>query len=78
MYIIQNNLTDDIYGFKENVFTSPMQMLIRPGFDFVYDFNYMIGKISDLGIIDKIDADFRFNNTFLNRISKMRIDYKGI
>ncbi|ALC42805.1 Ir60a [Drosophila busckii] len=72
MYILQNRYSDDVYGFPYNVFTSPAQMIMKAGFPFISEFNWIIRFMRDVGIIQKIDADFRYNNTYLNRIAKMR------
>ncbi|KAH8405210.1 hypothetical protein KR222_010345, partial [Zaprionus bogoriensis] len=72
MFIMQNRHADDIFAFPENVFTSPMQMIMKSGFPFMYEINMVIRYMRDVGIIQKIDSDFRFNNTYLNRIAKMR------
>ncbi|XP_037809204.1 glutamate receptor ionotropic, delta-2 [Lucilia sericata] len=78
MYILQNALSDDIYAFPYNVFSSPMQMIMKPGFPFLYDFNRMIRYMRDFGIFKKIQTDFIYNNTYLNRINKMRPDFQEI
>lgn len=75
MFILQNRHADDIYAFPDNIFTSPMQMIMKAGFPFMYEINMVIRYMRDVGIIQKIDSDFRFNNTYLNRISKMRPEF---
>ncbi|TDG39803.1 hypothetical protein AWZ03_013774 [Drosophila navojoa] len=75
MYIMQNLYADDIYAFPQNVFVSPMQLIMKAGFPFLYEMNMIIRYMRDVGIIQKIDSDFRYNNTYLNRISKMRPDF---
>ncbi|XP_058975261.1 uncharacterized protein LOC131801154 [Musca domestica] len=76
MYIMQSALADNIYAFPVNVFSSPMQMIMKPGFPFLYDFNLMIRYMRDFGFLNKIHRDFVYNNTYLNRIAKMRPDFK--
>lgn len=71
MFILQNRHADDIFAFPQNVFTSPMQMIMKAGFPFMYEINMIIRYMRDMGIMQKIDSDFRFNNTYLNRIAKM-------
>lgn len=78
MYILQSALSDDIYAFPSNVFSSPIQMIMKPGFPFLYEFNWMIRYMRDFGIFRKIQQDFEYNNTYLNRIAKMRPDFQGI
>ncbi|XP_062134086.1 uncharacterized protein LOC133844204 [Drosophila sulfurigaster albostrigata] len=75
MYIMQNRHADDIFAFPQNVFTSPMQMIMKAGFPFMFEINMVIRYMRDVGIIAKIDSDFRFNNTYLNRIAKMRPNF---
>ncbi|XP_032292969.1 uncharacterized protein Ir60a [Drosophila virilis] len=75
MYILQNLHADDIYAFPQNVFTSPMQLIMKAGFPFLYEMNMIIRYMRDVGIIQKIDSDFRYNNTYLNRIAKMRPEF---
>ncbi|XP_017145571.1 uncharacterized protein LOC108157938 [Drosophila miranda] len=72
MYTLQSALADDIFAFPQNVFTSPIQMIMKAGFPFLYEMNSIIRSMRDVGIFQKIDADFRYNNTYLNRIAKMR------
>ncbi|XP_073847891.1 ionotropic receptor 60a [Musca autumnalis] len=76
MYIMQSALADNIFAFKYNVFSSPMQMIMKAGFPFLYDFNMMIRYMRDFGFLNKIHRDFVYNNTYLNRIDKMRPDFK--
>ncbi|XP_065366791.1 uncharacterized protein Ir60a [Calliphora vicina] len=78
MYILQSALSDDIYAFPNNVFSSPIQMIMKPGFPFLYEFNWMIRYMRDFGIFRKIQQDFEYNNTYLNRIAKMRPDFQEI
>ncbi|KAM8713199.1 hypothetical protein ACLKA7_013501 [Drosophila subpalustris] len=75
MYIMQNKYADDIFAFPQNIFTSPMQLIMKAGFPFMFEMNTIIRNMRDMGIINKIDSDFRFNNTYLNRISKMRPNF---
>ncbi|EDW00626.1 uncharacterized protein LOC6559448 [Drosophila grimshawi] len=75
MYIMQSTHADDIYAFPDNVFISPIQMITKAGFPFLYEMNMLIRYMRDVGIIHKIDSDFRYNNTYLNRIAKMRPDF---
>uniref|UniRef100_A0A1A9X4A3 Ionotropic glutamate receptor C-terminal domain-containing protein n=1 Tax=Glossina brevipalpis TaxID=37001 RepID=A0A1A9X4A3_9MUSC len=75
MYILQNKIADDLYAFKRNVFSSPVQMIMKPGFPFLIEFNLLIRRMRDSGIFEKINDDFRYNNTYLNRIHKMRPDF---
>lgn len=75
MFILQNRHSDDIYAFPHNVFTSSMQMIMKAGFPFMYEINMVIRYMRDVGIMQKIDSDFRFNNTYLNRIAKMRPEF---
>ncbi|KAH8284574.1 hypothetical protein KR018_004556 [Drosophila ironensis] len=72
MYTMQSALGDDIYAFPQNVFTSPLQMIMKAGFPFIFEMNTIIRNMRDVGIFQKIDQDFRYNNTYLNRIAKMR------
>ncbi|EDV56975.1 uncharacterized protein LOC6547780 [Drosophila erecta] len=72
MYTMQSPLADDIFAFPYNVFSSPLQMIMKAGFPFLFEMNTIIRLMRDVGIFQKIDADFRYNNTYLNRISKMR------
>ncbi|XP_017045371.1 uncharacterized protein LOC108090947 [Drosophila ficusphila] len=72
MYTMQSRLADDIYAFPQNVFSSPLQMIMKAGFPFLFEINSIIRLMRDVGIFQKIDADFRYNNTYLNRINKMR------
>ncbi|SPP73398.1 uncharacterized protein LOC117587483 [Drosophila guanche] len=72
MYTLQSPLADDIFAFPQNFFTSPVQMIMKAGFPFLYEMNSIIRSMRDVGIFQKIDADFRYNNTYLNRIAKMR------
>ncbi|XP_016974779.1 uncharacterized protein LOC108041375 [Drosophila rhopaloa] len=72
MYTMQSALADDIYAFPNNVFSSPLQMIMKAGFPFLFEINSIIRLMRDVGIFQKIDADFRYNNTYLNRINKMR------
>ncbi|KAH8347795.1 hypothetical protein KR084_001077 [Drosophila pseudotakahashii] len=72
MYTMQSALADDIYAFPHNVFSSPLQMIMKAGFPFLFEMNSIIRMMRDVGIFQKIDADFRYNNTYLNRINKMR------
>ncbi|KAH8254744.1 hypothetical protein KR032_012025 [Drosophila birchii] len=72
MYTLQSPLADDIYAFEQNVFSSPLQMIMKAGFPFLFEMNSIIRLMRDVGIFQKIDADFRYNNTYLNRINKMR------
>ncbi|XP_037945972.1 uncharacterized protein LOC119678287 [Teleopsis dalmanni] len=76
MFIMQNKIADEIYAFPQNVFNSPLQMIVMPGFPLLSHFNYMIRAMSDNGIFSKIDMDFRYNNSYLNRIAKMRPKFK--
>ncbi|KAM7342062.1 ionotropic receptor 60a [Cochliomyia hominivorax] len=78
MYVLQSAYTDDIYAFPDNVFSSPMQMIMKPGFPFLYEFNRMIRYMRDFGIFQKIQQDFVYNNTYLNRIAKMRPSFQEI
>ncbi|XP_030375545.1 uncharacterized protein LOC115624841 [Scaptodrosophila lebanonensis] len=75
MYIMQNIFADDIYAFSYNVFSSPIQMIMKAGFPFIFEMNTIIRFMRDVGIFQKIDADFRYNNTYLNRIAKMRPEF---
>lgn len=77
MYILQSQQTDNIFAFKYNVFSSPIQMIMKAGFPFLYDFNLMIRYMRDFGFFYKINHDFIFNNTYLNRISQMRPEFQG-
>lgn len=77
MYVLQSALSDDIYAFPYNVFSSPIQMIMKPGFPFLYEFNRMIRYMRDFGIFAKIQQDFIYNNTYLNRIAKMRPTFQG-
>ncbi|XP_016953641.1 uncharacterized protein LOC108026939 [Drosophila biarmipes] len=77
MYTMQSALADDIYAFPYNVFSSPLQMIMKAGFPFLYEMNRIIRLMRDVGIFQKIDADFRYNNTYLNRINKMRPQFAG-
>ncbi|XP_039148045.1 uncharacterized protein LOC6737526 [Drosophila simulans] len=72
MYTMQSPLADVIYAFPYNVFSSPLQMIMKAGFPFLFEMNSIIRLMRDVGIFQKIDADFRYNNTYLNRINKMR------
>ncbi|XP_017125448.1 uncharacterized protein LOC108144827 [Drosophila elegans] len=72
MYTMQSALADDLYAFPHNVFSSPLQMIMKAGFPFLFEINSIIRLMRDVGIFHKIDADFRYNNTYLNRINKMR------
>ncbi|KAH8337808.1 hypothetical protein KR067_004482 [Drosophila pandora] len=72
MYTMQSALGDDIYAFPQNVFSSPLQMIMKAGFPFIFELNTIIRMMRDVGIFQKIDKDFRYNNTYLNRIAKMR------
>jgi len=73
---MQNRYADDIFAFPENVFSSPMQLIMKAGFPFMEEMNMIIRYMRDVGIMQKIDSDFRFNNTYLNRIAKMRPNFK--
>ncbi|XP_041675852.1 uncharacterized protein LOC121530570 [Drosophila eugracilis] len=77
MYTMQSALADDIYAFPYNVFSSPLQMIMKAGFPFLFEINRIIRLMRDVGIFQKIDADFRYNNTYLNRVSKMRPQFAG-
>jgi len=77
MYTMQSALADDIYAFPYNVFSSPLQMIMKAGFPFLFEMNRIIRLMRDVGIFQKIDADFRYNNTYLNRINKMRPQFAG-
>lgn len=71
MYMLQNKIVDDLYAFQQNVFSSPVQMIMKPGFPFLFEFNLLIRRMRDFGILEKINDDFRYNNTYLNRIHRM-------
>lgn len=77
MYILQHKVSDKIFAFSDNVFSSPLQMIMKPGFPLLLDFNWKIRGMRDHGIFAKIDNDFIYNNTILNRIAKMRPKFKG-
>uniref|UniRef100_A0A1I8PFB4 Ionotropic glutamate receptor C-terminal domain-containing protein n=2 Tax=Stomoxys calcitrans TaxID=35570 RepID=A0A1I8PFB4_STOCA len=76
MYVLQNSLAYDVYPFKHNIFSSPLQMIMKPGFPFLYEFNSIIRKMRDYGFLQKINRDFNYNNTYLNRIAKMRPEFQ--
>ncbi|XP_075167393.1 ionotropic receptor 60a [Haematobia irritans] len=76
MYIMQNALADYVFAFRYNIFSSPIQMIMKPGFPFLYEFNLMIRYMRDFGFFHKINRDFIYNNTYLNRIAKMRPDFQ--
>uniref|UniRef100_A0A1A9ZW92 Ionotropic glutamate receptor C-terminal domain-containing protein n=1 Tax=Glossina pallidipes TaxID=7398 RepID=A0A1A9ZW92_GLOPL len=75
MYMLQNKIVDDLYAFQQNVFSSPVQMIMKPGFPFLFEFNLLIRRMRDFGILEKINDDFHYNNTYLNRIHRMRPDF---
>ncbi|XP_068147427.1 LOW QUALITY PROTEIN: uncharacterized protein Ir60a [Drosophila tropicalis] len=75
MFIMQNRHADEVYAFPHNVFTSSIQMIMKAGFPFIYEMNMIIRYMRDVGIFQKIDADFQYNNTYLNRITKMRPEF---
>lgn len=77
MFMLQSIFSDDTYGFPTNVFSSPVQMIMKPGFPFLYEFNLMIRRMRDFGIFAKIKSDFIYNNTYLNRIAKERPEFQG-
>ncbi|XP_067628848.1 uncharacterized protein Ir60a [Eurosta solidaginis] len=76
MYVLQDRLADELFPFSENVFSSSLQIIMKAGFPLKLEFNRLIRSMRDHGIFQKIDDDFRYNNTYLNRISKMRPDFK--
>ncbi|XP_017486025.1 PREDICTED: uncharacterized protein LOC108374561, partial [Rhagoletis zephyria] len=76
MYVLQDRLADELFAFPKNVFSSPLQIIMKAGFPLVSDFNWLIRAMRDHGIFQKIDNDFRFNNTYLNRINRMRPEFK--
>ncbi|CAD7011378.1 unnamed protein product [Ceratitis capitata] len=76
MYVLQDRIADEVFAFPENVFTTPLQIITKAGFPLIPDFNWLIGAMSDHGIFQKLENDFRYNNTYLNRISRMRPDFK--
>lgn len=77
MYILQHPLSEKMFAFPNNVFSSPIQMIMKPGFPFLSEFNWMIRFMREFGIFAKINSDFLYNNTYLNRIAKMRPDFQG-
>ncbi|XP_036231699.2 glutamate receptor ionotropic, delta-2 [Bactrocera oleae] len=76
MYVLQDRLADQIFAFPKNVFSTPLQIITKAGFPLIPDFNWLIGAMRDHGIFQKIENDFHYNNTYLNRISRMRPDFK--
>ncbi|XP_029405429.2 uncharacterized protein LOC105224711 [Bactrocera dorsalis] len=76
MYVLQDRLADQIFAFPQNVFSTPLQIITKAGFPLIPDFNWLIGAMRDHGIFQKIEQDFHYNNTYLNRISRMRPDFK--
>ncbi|XP_053967113.1 uncharacterized protein LOC128868714 [Anastrepha ludens] len=76
MYVLQDRLADEIFAFPQSVFSSPLHIIMKVGFPLLTDFNWLIRAMRDHGIFQKIDSDFRYNNTYLNRIARMRPEFK--
>lgn len=73
----QSDFLDAVSGFSENIFMSGVQMITRRGFPFLMEFNRLIIRIRDAGLMTRIKNEFEFNNTYLNRIAKNRQPERG-
>lgn len=77
LYILQNLVANEIYGFPKSVLSSYVQMIMKPGFPFMDEFNLLINRLRDLGQNTYVLRSFIFNNTYVNRIAKMRPKFEG-
>lgn len=77
LYVLQNQVSNEIFGFPENVLSSYAQMIMKPGFPFMNEFNLLIHRLRDFGQNDYVMKSFIYNNTYINRIAKMRPLFEG-
>lgn len=68
MFIGQHPIADSLFAFRSNVFTSSLEMIMKPGFPLLYKFNRLILRMRDHGFLAKINHDFRFLHTYLKRL----------
>ncbi|GAB0096110.1 ionotropic receptor 60a [Sergentomyia squamirostris] len=68
MFVLSNNYNSRIYGFPENVFSNPMEIITTKGFPLMLDFNNIINTLKDCGILNKLCNDFMYKITILLHI----------
>ncbi|XP_055700520.1 uncharacterized protein LOC129800270 [Phlebotomus papatasi] len=68
MFVLSNNYNDLIFGFRDNVFSNPMEIITTKGFPLLLDFNNIISILKDNGITFKLYNDFMYNITILARM----------
>lgn len=77
MYILQNELSDNIYAFPKPVINILTEAIMKEGFPFLFHFNVIIRNMRDCGLFDKIYSTYVWKETYLNRIRKNRPEFPG-
>lgn len=79
-YVLSSRLRDTVYAVQGNVFSNPFEMIAERGFPLMRKFNQLINYMKDAGLIDKIQLDFVYNMTILEKIrhSDERVDDSAI
>lgn len=77
LYVLQNIVSSELYGFPENVLSSYAQMIMKPGFPFMDEFNTLIHHLRDFGHSDYVMKSFIYNNTYIDHIAKKRPKFEG-
>lgn len=68
IFVLSHDLQDDIFGIPGNVFSNPLEMIAERGFPMIRNFNSLINRMKDTGLITKIYRDFLYNKTILDHI----------
>ncbi|XP_055691256.1 uncharacterized protein LOC129794529 [Lutzomyia longipalpis] len=68
MFVLSNQYNSKIFGFPENVFSNPMEIITTKGFPLLLNFNDVISILKDCGILFKLYNDFIYNITIISQI----------
>lgn len=70
LYVISQDMDDDVFGLPGNVFSNPLEMIAERGFPLMRRLNVLINRMLDAGLITKIYNDFLFKNFVLDFIKQ--------
>lgn len=68
IFVLSHDLQDEIFALPGNVFSNPLEMIAERGFPLIRNFNSLINRMKDAGLVSKISKDFLYNKTVLDYI----------
>lgn len=67
-FVDTTSISRDVFGFTENVFSNPLEMITERGASFLPRFNMIISRMKDSGLTIKIYNDFLYKIKILQEI----------